>query len=487
MTKKFLAVTLVLVLAAGFAAVAQDMDKALTGEWTNTLTLSPTGGNALAGFDSTLDVTYTNGGISYNSISEFTLNGLVDQEFGVESTVGLLDLSSTINFWTGTILYDPLPGVVPPPAVAFQPGLDYWKNEASLTLGGVTITDTFLLQHVEKNVIIGAPFNPNTIPPVGFQGFTGHGSGMDLTFSGETPGGVSVDVSNYFGMEPLADLNNGGWADEGVFTGYDYHWNSIQEDSGYAIVTAGRNPNGNMVKNQYNPSEFQYVGTEIMLENQGLGCCDFSSKTVFSELNGFEYTEFSFTIESTNFPLSLDGDLRFTPQTKSIHLYPSLTTEWACFEVYTDLQANLANNSDTGDLISALEVEGFAIKDVELGHVKFSSYTALDTQSVADLNDDFRGTYTVDMVEDEQVVPHMETLDEVIRIEKLEKFPLDFTADVYFDMTQSNALFDLALFELDTSYALSDQFEFGTGLLVSPKRNTVNGLQEFTLSFDYSF
>ncbi|MFB6290233.1 MAG: hypothetical protein ABEJ25_00675, partial [Candidatus Bipolaricaulia bacterium] len=102
MTKKFLAVTLVLVLAAGFAAVAQESDeRPLTGTWNNELTLDPTTSgtdtNNFEALESILSVDYTAGGVSYSSTSEFSLTGFEKQEFGVNTTVGLLDLTSTLN------------------------------------------------------------------------------------------------------------------------------------------------------------------------------------------------------------------------------------------------------------------------------------------------------------------------------------------------------------------------------------------------------
>ena len=398
MNKKFLAVTLVLVLAASFGAVAAD-EKPLTGSWTNTLTLNPQTSPVVTGFDSDLNVTYVSGGVTYSSTSEFSLTGYTDQEFGVETSVGLLDLSSTANF-------DPS-----------APGLDYWSNEATLTLGGVSITDLFLLQNTSN----------------------GFGAGMKLTFAGETPGGVSVDVDNYFGMEADDDM-----------------------DSGYAIVTSH---NGS--DTTYGPSSLQYVSTVLTLDNLSMSCCDFSNETKFSEAKGFEYSEFEFSMSSTNLPLSLDADLKFEPQTKSIVLTPSLTTEWACFSVYTDLTGTLANNGTKGDTIDALEIEGFAIKEVTLGDVMFSSYTALGSNTVYDLNDAF-----IDA-----------SYDEVFRIEKLAKFDLDFTLDTYFDMTESDSLFDLALFDASASYELSSQFTLGSGLKVKPG----SGLDELSLSLDYSW
>jgi len=428
MTKKFLAVTLVLVLAAGFAAVAQEEDRALTGSWENTVTLNPQTSPVITDFDSTLDVTYNTGGITYNSVSEFDIDGYSDQTFGVETTVGLLDLSSTVNFDTQT------------------PGLDYWSNQASLTLGGVSITDTFLLQATNS-----------------------YGAGMNLAFSGETPGGVSVSVENYFGMEPVnAD-------DEGEVTGFDATGAAL--DSGYRIVTEGWE-NDEVTSGQYGASSLQYVASKLTLENLSLACCDFSNETMFSELYGFEYTTFEFSIVSNDWPLTLDADLTFESDAKYIYLTPSLDTDWSCFTVYTDLStagdATLGGNEDTTATISGLDIAGFAIKDVPLGHVEFSSFTALGDYTLYDLYASFDSDtpYYAD-----------NDFDEVFRIEKLEKFNLDFTLDTYFNMTSDVGLFDLAMFDASASYDLSDQFTMGSGLAVAPG----TGLQEITLSLDYSW
>ncbi|MCF7891277.1 hypothetical protein K9M78_08670 [Candidatus Bipolaricaulota bacterium] len=449
MTKKFLAVTLVLVLAAGFAAVAQDEERPLTGTWENTLYLNPTEPELvdLVEFYSTVEGTYTSGGLTFTGEADlaydntYDYDGLTDLELGVSTSVGLLDLSSTVNFNTQT------------------PGLEYWTSSASLTLGGVSITDTFVLQDTSDN--------PNVN--------NGFGAGMDLSFSGETPGGVSVTVNNYFGMEPLVDTSlrsarlDWGYATVGLITGTDYGYGSIPYYSGYAIV----DDHGSVqtASSDYSPSSLQYVGSKLTLENLSLGCCDFSNETLFSEMNGFEYTLFEFTIESTSLPLTLDGALKFTPQTKSISLTPSIDTGWACFTVYTDLSGVLGNDgpSMTGDTINGLEIEGFAITGVELGHVTFSSYTAL-------------GSNTLYTLEGYNFYPHG-TYDELFRIEKLDKYPLDFTLDTYFDMSNSQGIFDLALFAGSMAYEIDEEFTIGTGVEVEP----VGGLQEFSFTFDYSF
>jgi len=222
---------MVLVLAAGFAAVAQEDDRALMGTWENELTLDPNAdddANTFAAFDSMLSMEYTTGGISYSSDTKLSLDGLTEQEFGVDSSVGLLDLSSTLNM-------DVSGG-----------NLRFWESSADMTLGGVSIGTTFYLQnHDWEQVEPGykASFWPeidpkgdywsypnfnnavdgDTAPQTGsaklpssynsdyvaswndnvdVDPFHDYGSGLELTFSGETPGGVSVDVTNTFGMMP---------------------------------------------------------------------------------------------------------------------------------------------------------------------------------------------------------------------------------------------------------------------------------------------
>ncbi len=236
MTKKFLALTMVLVLAAGFAAVAAEHedDRALMGTWENELTLDPNADdNSLAALESILDVEYTMNGISYTSVSEFSLDGFEKQEFGVDSSVGLLDLTSTLNM-------DPSGS-----------NLRYWESGASMTLGGVSIGASFYLQkhdwdHTEAGyqatfwpgvsasdypakptfgTVEGNPDDrsvqtdsfvvdsrswdsdteESSLSDTSVTSFHDYGSGLELTFSGETPGGVSVDVTNTFGMMPTSD------------------------------------------------------------------------------------------------------------------------------------------------------------------------------------------------------------------------------------------------------------------------------------------
>jgi len=513
MTKKFLAVTLVLVLVAGVGALAAtEEDRPLTGEWENTLTLDMNqeawyldaysfdstdnifysddseGDTSYTGvtnpfiFNSDLSLTYESGGLTYEvdvaldynpagmpsgdypgsstSPPYWQSNGLTDMEFGVSTSVGLLDLSSTVNF-------DPV-----------DKDLDYWKSSASLTLGGVSITDTFVLQPVMQTNSYTAVWEDPATEPDGYSAATGSsapweasdtlGAGMNLMFSGETPGGVSVTVENLFGMEKVMDTGTGYtsfFTKNGLVSDIAFGLGSIPYTTGYNILTT-HEPGGEEV---YGASSMQYVMSILTLENMSLGCCDFSSETVFSEAKGFNYTKFDFTIESTSLPISLDATLKFTEQTKSIHLVPSITTDWACFTVYSGLTPDaLTNNSTNVSVIDGFEIRGFAITDVELGHVKVSSYTALGGNTLNDMVDAYMFTAGY---------------DELIRIEKLEEYPLDFTLDTYFNMSASSGIFDLAEFDGTMEYKIDDEFTIGTGVVVEPN----GGLQSFDFTFDYSF
>ncbi len=133
MAKKFLAVTMVLVLAAGVAAFAQDDGATFTGSWDNDLTLAPSMNAPLDSVSSTLTLGYTMGGIEFESESTFDYSvstflwsgdgeatgeldadddpvdsdgtyigrywgGFDTQKFTVAYSVGLLDISSTLAF-----------------------------------------------------------------------------------------------------------------------------------------------------------------------------------------------------------------------------------------------------------------------------------------------------------------------------------------------------------------------------------------------------
>jgi len=296
---------------------------------------------------------------------------------------------------------------------------DSWKGSLSLSAGGLSVSDTLVLKKLQPN---------------------DYGAGMELTVSGGTPKDVSVTAYNYFGMDSSENITN--------------------------------------------KSSLTYEMTKVVLSGLTLGeCCEFSNTTYFGQKDAFDpksvavKSEFKTTIQSTNLPLTLDADLTFTPQTKSLQVDPALDLSWACFEVYTELQSTLGNDGPdiSGSSISGLTVEGFSISDVEFGPVYFSSYTALHGHTVADLSGGFMGSY--DYVTKNKSVE----LDEVIQVEFDDT--LNLTLDTYFNMTESSSLFDLALINGDATYAMSDQFDLGMEMFLVPDL----GMDKLTLEFDYYF
>ncbi|MBS3789125.1 hypothetical protein KGY79_13145 [Candidatus Bipolaricaulota bacterium] len=399
----------------------------LSGSLENDLYLSPDPGSSLiSSFESELTVNYSTGRIDFSSLSKFRKDSYKLQNFGADFSIGLLDLDSTISF-------DPS-----------NARLDYLLANGYISVGGVNVDNTFVLEVLSKA--------------------SAHGAGYKLGLSGQLPGGSRIYLDNYFGMEKNQAETLG-----------------LEEGSGYTIVT---------VDGTYGPSELQYTETVIEVTGLNFDCCQFHNTTKFSEAEGFEYSLFEFDIESSNLPLSLEADLRFTPQTKSIKLKPRIDLDWACFDVYTSLRTSNDENLLVGGQNSTIEgliFEGFGITDVSLGHVSFSSLTALHgnlfrltTESNLDLRADdyvlnpdpvYAGLYT-------------ETdYDEVMSIEKKGKdIPLTLGIDTYFDMGTDEAPLSIGLFTGSGEYEFSDQFTVGAGVAIK-----LDQLETIRLSFDYSF
>ena len=412
MLKRSLVFTLIVLL---FGLGVLTNGASMSGSWENELTLTPQTGSFFSGDEgdtdgtkSILTIEYIMDGYYWESESEFSLDGYSEQNFELGGTIGLIDLVSELEF--------------NPQAAR----LDSWEGTANFTAAGLSVSDTLILKNETD-----------------YEGF---GAGMELSFSGGTPYGISVDVDSYFGM-----------------------------DSGENIITSHNGQTGS-----YGPSAFQYVSTEIDISGLTLDCCEFDSETKFSEEKGFEYTEFDFEILSDTWPLSLDGELKFQTYSKSIELDPSLDLSWTCFDVYTKLDTTLGNGKPdlNQDSLGGLTVEGFSLSDVEMGHVTFSSYTALYGHTVADLDGSFLGSYTFTADDDKKSVE----LDEVFRIEKDDR--LSLVVDVYFDMSgQNGSLFDLALVNGEAMFEMSDQFDFGAEVFLLPN----HGLDQVGVTLDYFF
>jgi len=430
--------SLAIFLGAGGSAVAQgDENRPLAGNWKTDLFFHPAETDGSIDYNSSLELGFSLGSFDIGSTSTFSNIGdspeFTDQSFDLSGRLELFDISSRLVFDTKNIR------------------LDYWLSETSLTFGGATFSSTFLLEyHLFEYV-----------PGVGFEDYPAkYGAGLEFSVSGDTPRGGSAEINSLFGME----------RDEFEEIG-------VQSGSGYDIVQWGQEG-----KFTYGTSSLHYVSTTVNFFDLSLGCCTFNSETKFSYRSGFEYSEFDFTVDSTNLPLSFDTTIRFTPQTKSVTLDPYLEINTECFTTYFDLVEGSINTYQ-------FEVEGFGLTDVKLGRVNFSSITALKGDLYKDAGasdillraDDY-------LIDPDNTDPYEKTdFDEIASISvnppDTAEYPnYSFGIDFYFDMSDEATLIDLSLVTGDLTARVSRQFELGMGTSITP-----DGDVETLLEFDAYF
>lgn len=431
-----------LLLDGGAVVAQQEEEDVLTGSWKSDLYLhpDPSGEEELINYNTSLSLSYSLTSFTVESLSTFSNSngstGLTNQSFEIDGTLNIFDVSSDAVF-------DPE-----------NNRLDYWLSETSLTFGGATFTSIFLLEYYIWELIPGVKIDTGE-----------YGAGFGFSVSGDTPGGGNAKITSLFGM--VED---------------EYEVLGLQSGSGYDITTTGPGDTQTERRFSYGASDLQYVSTTAEFYDLDLGCCQFDNETKFSRQNGFEYTEFEFSINSTNLPVSFDTTLRFSPQSKSIDLDPYIEISGDCFTTYFDLAPSNVNTYQ-------LELEGFGLSGVKIGNVTFSSITALQ----GDLYKDPGASDLVLRADDYIISPttpalYAETVyDEVASISISPSDPSsypnnNFGLDIYFDMDQEGEPFDLSLVTADITSHLSSDLELGTGLSISP-----DGDIEVLFEFDVYF
>lgn len=385
-------------------------------------------GSDFLGYDVTLNLQYSLAETTFESTSTFqdeftrffdTQSGFSQQLFEMRSRLSIFDFDSTLSFY--------------PP----ENRMEYWLTETSLTFAGATVQSTFLLEYT-----LGFD-----IPGGGFVDYPAeYGAGLELSLSGDIPGGGSVDISSRFGMEE----------DEEEILG-------LERGSGYDIAQEG--PGG---KWAYGTSSLHYVSTTVDFYDLGFGCCQFDTTTTFSRENGFESTTVDFTMDLKPWPLSLETELAFSAQTKSVTLDPYIAVSGDCFDVYLDLV-----NTDVHEYRMA--VEGFGLEGVKVGPVTFSTITALGDNLYKDSGvDDIKlGASDYVIAPDETTGYELTGYDEILSFRTKKggngSYPAyTIGADIYFNMDESDALFDTAQFTGHGTYSPDPQFEMGMGIAVEP-------------------
>jgi len=428
-----LILSLIFTLLVGVLDVsAQEDNPTLTGELSTDLFLYS--GSSVAefpGFNSTLSLTYLFSGLRLKSISRFANTNSHDyvyrgQNFSLDTRIGILDLSSD---------------------VVFSPKdqrIDYWLSSASTTFAGFTVTENFLLEFLD-------------LPP-GIGPGPGYGSGSEIVLNGKTSQGLEIEFSSRFGME-VSELEKEG----------------VEDGSGYDIIT-----NGNEGPFTYSPSSLQYVSSTIKVADHNLGCCEFDSETWFSREKGFEYTEFEFFMNAENMPVSIGADIQYAPRKKSVLIDPQLDVNGSCFDLYLDFSEKDKENHYN------LELKGFGLQGIKISDaVTLDTITSLkgNLYRNAGTNDiSLRASgYTIDPLTPAYYVGPL-NFDQVASIAARMNGLTNLGLDVYFNMSDSDQLFDFHKFTGDATFVVDRQFTFGTGVEFIPEGRTT-----FMLEADYSF
>lgn len=425
LAKVFGLVLLGILLLSGPVAGSSDT---FSGDWESELSLFPEA-ESMISLKSTLDLRYSEPGMSFGSVSKFEENDLEEQRFRGGLTTGPFEGSSLLSLDISGDRTLPL---------------NYWLSDTWFSLGGVDVANSFLLEYVDK--------------------LSAYGAGFKFSISGELGGESRIYVDNYFGMEE----------NEAEALG-------LKDGSGYTIVTDD---------GRYGPSELQYVETRVEVTGLEFECCSFHSTAKLSEEKGFEFALFEFVMESEDLPLELDSDLKFTPKEKSLELKPRLDLDWACLDVYTGLRTSDDENLLVGgqnDSIEGVSIEGFGISGLSYGGVELSGLTALDGRLFK-----LDGESNLDLRADDYVLnpdPVYTNLydrtdyDGVVSVEKSGRDqPLSVAVDSYFESDGGEGPFDFALFTGEGNYRFSEQFSLGAGVEVG-----ADTVKRVRLSVDYGF
>jgi len=191
-------------------------------------------------------------------------------------------------------------------------------------------------------------------------------------------------------------------------------------------------------------------------------CCADVAADIYFTCAGFDYVEFYVGgIVLPNLPwLTLNATLNFTMQTKSLALGADIDFGAdVCFDIYYDVDVN--DNLVIGDIT----FNGIGLV-CEIGGVSFTaiSYWGTGTKPGLLAGTDYWEAYQIATTDDSCCGP------------------LDFDLTVYF-LDGGVALFDIAEFDANILYAMSNNFTFGMGL----EYVVDTGLTLWTISFDVTW
>ncbi len=167
-----------------------------------------------------------------------------------------------------------------------------------------------------------------------------YGTGLQLAVSGMKVSGVSLELKTRLGMVP----------NPGEMVGDD-------PGSGYDVFNSDGRYDG-------------YTGSDVEINGIEFGEVRLDTTSSFSAEDGYEETEVEFSLEEESLDFELDGTMTYSPDEKTLSLEPSLDLEWACFDVYTEIQPG--ELTEEKNEITGLNLKGYGMDELQIGNLKVS-------------------------------------------------------------------------------------------------------------------
>lgn len=315
MTNKILVVVAVVLSIVSLTLVASP----LSGTWDANLAIDPSPFSSTE-LSSTFVISYSVGGFTGTSNSDFLLAGFIWQGFGVTGTLGAFTIQGDLLFGASTVdfIYDQL--IITTSIAGIDFGL-YWAQLSDAVLGG--------------------PADGSVLRMAGSIG--------------------DIDIVNCFELGAHVE-------DKGD--------NTL---NGITIYHAATGAHRHYVTNPLVVGQ-GFTGEKIMISGWGFGCVEDIATTLYMTCHGFDYIKFALTgIEAGIDWLNFDVDLMFQLQTKTLVLTPTMNLgENACIYLYSRLHTDPAAMTS----ITGIEIYGLGFTTT-FGNVTVKDLSVFSTSCYA--------------------------------------------------------------------------------------------------------
>jgi hypothetical protein len=395
-------VVTMVVAVTGIASFALLVAGSLGGSWDTETRIDGT--PSLESLQSVLDLDYSWSTLTVTSESELQLFGFLWQGLGVRGTLGAFNVQ-------GDLLFGPSTG-----------DYLYLQMMASFELASAEVAAYFAQL---SDAVVGGPADGFAIRLSGAIG--------NLDITSITALGARVRDDEYGGITIVH-------AASGLYRTYD------------------TNP---LVPGQ------SFTGQKLTLSGLTFGCANDIKASLYFTCDGFDSLTLTAEGIKTNLPwLSLDAELTFQIQTKSLVLVPRLTLgQVACLNVYADLVTSGADQA----LVQGISIYGLELS-CKIGSITFRDLSVLDPSRYA-ITTPAYGTVIESIAEaidagHEYYPDYWEMLSLDIPIGGCCGGTSAVTLYTYFSQG-SSSLLDWAMTSAEARIAFSDKLELRGGMEVS--------------------